>query len=46
MLSKIFKCNINDKINPDEVVVYGATIQDMLMTLGNNINLKGIKLFI
>ena len=46
MLSKLFKCHINDQINPDEVVAYGATIQAaMLMTLGKNKDLKGINLF-
>ena len=38
---------INDQINPDEVVAYGATIQAaMLLCLGNNNNpLNNVKLF-
>ena len=38
---------INDQINPDEVVAYGATIQAaMLLTIGNNNNLLNkVKLF-
>ena len=37
---------INDNISPEEVVAYGATIQAaMLMTLGKNKILDGVKLF-
>ena len=37
---------INDNISPEEVVAYGATIQAaMLMTLGKNKILNGVKLF-
>ena len=40
------KCKINDRINPDEVVAYGATIQAaMLLTVGKNNSLNGVKLF-
>ena len=39
-------CQINDDINPDEVVAYGATIQAaMLLTAGQNNNFKDIHLF-
>ena len=39
------KCKIDDNINPDEVVAYGATIQAaMLMTIGTNNSLNGVKL--
>lgn len=39
-------CIINDEINPDEVVAYGATIQAaMLLTLGQNNILENVNLF-
>ena len=46
ILQNIFKCPIIEDINPDEVVAYGATIQAaMLMTIGKNKILDGVKLF-
>lgn len=46
MLQNQFLCPIIDDINPDEVVAYGATIQAaMLMTIGKNKLLDGVKLF-
>ena len=39
-------CIINDEVNPDEVVAYGATIQAaMLLTVGQNNILKDINLY-
>ena len=39
------ECKINDEINPDEVVAYGAAIQAaMLLTLGKNNYLNDVKL--
>ena len=39
-------CIINDEINPDEVVAYGATIQAaMLLTVGHNNILKDVNLY-
>ena len=46
ILGNIFTCPIIEEINPDEVVAYGATIQAaMLMTIGKNRVLDGVKLF-
>jgi len=46
IIKKYFKCKINDEINPDEVVAYGATIQAaMLLTMGKNNLLKGVTLY-
>ena len=46
ILQNQFLCPIIDDINPDEVVAYGATIQAaMLMTIGKNKLLDGVKLF-
>ena len=46
LLQKEFSCKINDEINPDEVVSYGAAIQAaMLMCSGKNKNFRGITLF-
>ena len=46
IIKKYFKCKINDEINPDEVVAYGATIQAaMLLTLGKNNLLNGVRLY-
>lgn len=46
LLEKEFEGKINDEINPEEVVAYGAAIQAaMLMCLGKNKNFKGINLF-
>ena len=45
-LGKIFTCPIIEEISPDEVVAFGATIQAaMLMTIGKNRVLDGVKLF-
>lgn len=45
ILSKHFDCPINEDINPEEVVAYGATIQAaMLLTVGQNNLLKGVNL--
>jgi molecular chaperone DnaK (HSP70) len=39
-------CKINDEINPDEVVAYGATIQAaMLLTAGQNNIFKEVNLY-
>jgi len=39
-------CKINDEVNHDEVVAYGATIQAaMLLTAGQNNNFKDVHLF-
>ena len=39
-------CKINDEVNPDEVVAYGATIQAaMLLTVGQNNILKDVNLY-
>ena len=42
---KDYNIKINDEINPDEVVAFGATIQtSMLMSIGKNNPLKNVKL--
>ena len=46
IINRKFSCKINDEINPDEVVAYGAAIQAaMLMTVGQKNSLNGVKLF-
>ena len=46
ILGNIFTCPIIEEISPDEVVAFGATIQAaMLMTIGKNKILDGVKLF-
>ena len=46
IIKQYFTCKINDEINPDEVVAYGATIQAaMLLTMGKNNLLNGVRLY-